>query len=410
MILRNVIFQKKGAKAGKEKPLTDDTTAEILGTPKITTVYTKTDTSSQFNLPSSFVAFSGAGHKLGTSTSTQSSGKVVPSSGSSGNSKRKILKSPADSKPSSGDISSFFTKTIINISPDSELGSSQDRKTIMSPTLGKIPASNTNSRKTTKSSSPKKTSIGHKDISSYFNRTDLDISSDTDLLILSPPNKRRRSTPPAEESNSQTNSQTNAQTNVQTGKLACPICNKTGFADLNIHANLCLNSQLLVSSQNDSNYTKSPSSSQNTVVISLDDSIEETPLSDVQDIVSVENSKDSMPSSSLPLSSSASSTKPVARKSRDCPICGKSITSDLNKHLKICIASIPDDFDDDLLIIEDKTKEKSSQNIPTKLDTQTSVESVSASDKVKCPICGAMVNQVSINSHLDDCLSFNEFS
>ena len=405
MILRNVIFQKKGAKVSKEKPPTDDTTTEILGTPKITTVYTKTETSSQFDLPYSFVAFSGAGHKLGTSTSTQSSGRVVPSSGSSGNSKRKILKSPADSKPSSGDISSFFTKTIIDISPDSDLGSSQGRKTIMSPTLGKIPASNTNSRKTTKSSSPKKTSTGHKDISSYFNKTDLDISSDTDLLILSPPNKRRRSTPPAEESNSQTNSQTNIQTNIQTGKLACPICNQTGFADLNIHANLCLNSQLLVSSQNDSNYTKSPSSSQNTVVISLDDSIEEIPLSDVQDIVSVENSKDSTPSSS-----SLGSTKPAARKSRDCPICGKSITSDLNKHLKICIASIPDDFDDDLLIIEDKTKEKSSQNIPSKQSTQSSVESVSVSDKVKCPICGVMVNQSSINSHLDDCLSFNEFS
>ena len=388
-LLLHVVFQKKGSKETKEKPVSDESSATIQGTPRITSVYTKTDNSSQFNLPSSFVAFSGSGHTLGgstgSSTSTQDREKVHVSGGSLDKSKPKFGKIPAIQRSLSGDISSFFTKDIVEIPPAVSQSSGKD--------------SSSGSKSTSKrpnTISPKKTSVVSKDISSYFNKSFLDLSSDSELLILSPPNKRRRSTPPKEELN-----KINGQTGGQSDNLMCPICNKTGFTDLNTHANLCLNSQLLLSSQNDSNYDKSPSKSQKTV-INLDDSIIEIPLqNNKQKNVPVANTSDFSPSSSS--NDPNNSTKLV--KSRDCPICGKSITSDLNKHLKLCIESIPDDFDDDLLIVEETKGRDSDKDLNTKI--KPSVETVIASDEVKCPICGVMVGQSEINSHLDGCLSFD---
>jgi hypothetical protein len=40
----------------------------------------------------------------------------------------------------------------------------------------------------------------------------------------------------------------------------------------------------------------------------------------------------------------------------------------------------------------------------------SSAGTVLSSDEVKCPICGLLMAQSRVNSHLDDCLSFNEFS
>ena len=353
-LLHNI--QKKGPKdktdSKKEKKENKEEPA-ISSTPKITSIFQKKTSSSPpdflSQLPANFMPFSGTGRKLGSS----SANPVISQTGGTGNSDK------------------YKSKVT--------------------------------------TSSPNKSVPGQKDISTYFTKPPLDWSSDSELLILSPPNKRKRLDPPDNKKES----------------LMCPVCNKTGFVDLNMHANMCLNNQLLKTG-NDSMH--SPSKIKNSVPI-LDDSIEEIPIPQhtktrrvsIKDYLNFsQNSNDSsksQPSGRSPPHSSGARTEPrtsphsggARTEPRTCPVCGKAVTSDITKHLNVCMNSIPGDEDEVVVVGETDNKPGKSELLPVNgEDVKTPGHD---KDLVQCPICERKFRQAMINTHLDlECLSFSEFS
>ena len=313
--------------------------------------------------------------------------------------------SPNNSLLRHKDISTYFTKpfsdlsseskvdnkaTVMSSSPNNSLLRHKDISTYFTKPFSDLSSeSKVDNKATVTSSSPNKSLVGHKDISTYFTRPFLDLSSDSELYISSPPSKRKRVDPPKKES------------------VACPICNKTGFADLNMHANICLNNQLMDSSENNSSHS---SKKIKYPVSILDSSIEEIPVlkqsktgkASIKDYLNSSSVSDHCPSA-LPSTSSVSSPQSSGTRgdSRTCPVCGKAVTTDMTTHLKVCIDSIPGDDNEVVILDEINQPNTSGENNKT---------AAVAVDFVECPICGRKFRQSMINTHLDlECLSFREF-
>ena len=318
--------------------------------------------------------------------------------------------SPNNSLLRHKDISTYFTKpfldlsseskvdnkaTVTSSSPNNSLLRHKDISTYFTKPFSDLSSeSKVDNKATVTSSSPNKSLVGHKDISTYFTRPFLDLSSDSELYISSPPSKRKRVDPPKKES------------------VACPICNKTGFADLNMHANICLNNQLMDSSENNSSHS---SKKIKYPVSILDSSIEEIPVlkqsktgkASIKDYLNSSSVSDHCPSA-LPSTSSVSSPQSSGTRgdSRTCPVCGKAVTTDMTKHLKVCIDSIPGD-DNEVVILDEINQPNKSGASPIGENNKTAAVAV---DFVECPICGRKFRQSMINTHLDlECLSFSEF-
>eukprot|EP00116_Pleurobrachia_bachei_P006856 sb/3467118/ len=110
----------------------------------------------------------------------------------------------------------------------------------------------------------------------------------------------------------------------------------------------------------------------------------------------------------LVLSPPAKRPKTKEREER-CPVCDKLAL--LSSHLPICLSSIPDD-EDELQIVREippqrispKVEEGGSSRV-TSQNTMTSQNVMTSQSKVACPVCGAMVEETSINSHLDGCVT-----
>ena len=82
----------------------------------------------------------------------------------------------------------------------------------------------------------------------------------------------------------------------------------------------------------------------------------------------------------------------------------------LSSHLPICLSSIPDDGDELQIVreippqkISPKVEESGSAKKVTPQDVMTSNDVMTSHSKVECPVCGVLVVETAINSHLDEC-------
>ena len=153
-------------------------------------------------------------------------------------------------------------------------------------------------------------------------------------------------------------------------QIPCPFCNKSGFTDINIHVERCLeilSPDIIRSIENDSVITPSRKRLKfDEDVVALPDSL----LEDVE-LPTIAGDKPST-------SATRSGAKP-SDEGLPCPVCGKTGFKDINTHLNICLESL-DDFDD---MTEDRPTHSSHK--PSSSVTQTGYKSSNASVIKKDP-------------------------